>query len=169
VVAQRDISTGGIFLRLLKCIGVVMPQVTTRRAIAAKLAQSGVEPGIIAEALMMPQAELQEWLQIKPNPVRALPGWTEDVWPMMKAFTLSRQQGIVLAMLLEQKLCSLDALREAISPASHTVAIANTILGRLRRRMRPFGITIRNQKYLGYFLSIADKRAVRALLKERAF
>jgi hypothetical protein len=145
-----------------------MADLTPMRGIAERLAQKGVDAGIISHGLKLPYAQVQGWLeQIGSRKAEVTaPHWSDCVQTIMIVLHLARQQAIVLAMLLEHEVVSVEQLRAEISPASPKPRIVDVIVRRLRTNLEPFGVVISNRKLLGFYLRPADKRVIRERLKQ---
>ena len=86
---------------------------------------------------------------------------------MPRMFGLTRREADLLGILLRRQVMSTTALFEAIwgGDSERSIKIVDVILCKLRAKLRPHGIAIRNEYGVGYFIPPDGKAAVRALIE----
>ena len=83
-----------------------------------------------------------------------------------RALGLTRREADVFGILLRRPVMSATALFEAIwgGDSDCNSKIVEVIVCKLRAKLRPHGIAIRNQYGIGYFMTPQSKAAARALI-----
>ena len=85
---------------------------------------------------------------------------------MPRMFGLTRREADVLGILLRRQVMSTTALFEAIwgGDSERGIRIVDVMVCRLRAKLRPHGIAIRNEYGVGYFIPPDGKATARALI-----
>jgi len=157
------------------------------RPIMVRLADEGVPVSAIARAMRVPREDVHETVGQALSAARLLESPPAD-WPpgqpagqrqgrrvhcdeteltcaLQHRYQLTRQQTLLLVVMLKRKLATKEALHaaaQAVHAPGHETShkLVDVVLCKLRKRMAKHGYAIQTVWASGYFLSLDDRRAI---------
>ena len=75
-------------------------------------------------------------------------------------FKLTQQQAKLLALLMDNPVCSADILQRRVKMSTE----AKVAVHRLRQRMNEYGVTINAKRFYGFWLEPAEKTKIKGMM-----
>lgn len=84
-------------------------------------------------------------------------------------FGFTPSEGVMFGMLLKNKIVRKEALLDGMQrgrPHNVEIKIVDVLICKMRRKLKPYGISIETQWGNGYFLNAASKQAAQSILDQ---